>query len=235
MRNAAAVFVFLRQVGDEHVVHRRRVVAGIDVQVDVDVVFPRQLEHAVDVSRMIGVVVGRAADRGRAHLNCLDQRLVGLRHVGETLLGEGADFEIDRPGVFLLQHLQRFDALGADRQIDLGVGADARGALLDAVLQRDLGAIVDVSTLKARLHRLYAPHVVGIAAARLGRAAIDDAGLVEVDVRLDKPAAAKAALRVVGRRVCNKLRSIAAIFPFEKPISTAPPLAAPGTRALRIT
>ena len=57
-----------------------------------------------------------------------------------------------------------------------------------------------------------------------------------MDVGLDQPAAAQAALRVVATaQSATSFGSIAAIFPFEKPISTAPPLAAPGTRALRIT
>ena len=175
--------------------------AGIDVHVDVDVVAPRQFEDAVDLAGVVDVVIGRAADHAGAAFQRPHQGGVGLRRRGQPLLRERADFQIDRPGIFLLQHRQRLDAFGADRQIDLGMGADAGGALLDAVLQRRLGADVDVFDGESRLDRLHPLHVVRVAAARFRRAAVDDAGLVEMDVGLDQPAAAQAALRVMGGRI----------------------------------
>ncbi len=50
-RDPAAELVLLRQLGDQMQIEARRVVAGVDVHVDVDVVMPRQLEHAVDLRR----------------------------------------------------------------------------------------------------------------------------------------------------------------------------------------
>ncbi len=61
---------------------------------------------------------------------------------------------------------------------------------------------------------------VGVAAV-LGRAAVDDAGLVEMDVGFDQARAGQVALGVVGWRVlAGRLGSIATILPAAMPIST---------------
>ena len=99
--DAAAELRAFGQVCDEVRIQAGRVVAGIDVHIDVDVEAPRQLEDAVDLPGMIDVVVGRARRSPCAHFQALDQRGIGRGRVRQALLREDADLEIDRPGVFL--------------------------------------------------------------------------------------------------------------------------------------
>ena len=62
------------------------------------------------------------------------------------------------------------------------------------------GALVDVCLGEGVLHGGDARHGVGVAAI-LGRAAVDDAGLVQVDMGLDQPGAGQLACGIVCRRV----------------------------------
>ena len=195
--NAAPEPSALGQIGDEVGVEAGGIVAGIDVHVDIDIEPPRQLENAVDLAGVIEVVVGRRADHMSTHLQPLDQGGIGRRRRRQSLLREDAEFEIDRPGVVFRQLLQRLDALDAHWCIDLDVGADACRPVLEAAFQRRLSALIDVLDRKACLDGLHPAHVVGLAAARLRLTAIDDARLVQVDVGLDEPGAAQAALGVV--------------------------------------
>ena len=96
--------------------------------------------------------------------------------------------------------------------------------------------VIDVLDREGGLHRLHAAHVVRLAAARLGRAAVDDPRLVEMDVGLDQPGAAEAALGIVGRGVGLNVR----LDGRDPPVAEAdvdesgPPLAS-ARRALRMT
>ena len=187
----------LRQIGHEMGVETRGIVAGIDVHIDIDVESPCKLEDPVDLSRVIDVVVGRCADHMCAHLQSLDEGGIGGGRRRQTFLREDADFEIDRPGIVLGQHLQRLDALYADGCIDLGVGAYARRSVLDAAFERRLSARIDVFDRERRFDRLHPTHVVWLAATRLRSAAVDDARLVQMDVGLDQTCAAESAFGIV--------------------------------------
>src|SRR5215472_6914731 len=66
------------------------------------------------------------------------------------------------------------------------MGPHAGRALQDRGLERRLAALIDVLDGEVPLHRLDALHGVRGVAAALGSAAVDDARLVEVDVRLDE-------------------------------------------------
>ncbi len=75
--DAAAQAVLLGQFADQMDVHVRRAVAGVEMHVDVGVVFAGQVENAVDLAAFVGVVVGGRADHPGAPLQRLDQQFVG--------------------------------------------------------------------------------------------------------------------------------------------------------------
>ncbi len=204
-RNAAAPFVFLGQLADEHGVKLLRRVPGVEMHVDVDIELTCQLEHAADLTGMIRVVVRRCAHRLRATLETFDHQLVGTWIVGEALLRHHAELDVDRPLVLVDQRLHALDPAHPDQRIDLDMRAHARGAVLDAPFQRLARAFVHILDRHGVLHVGHALHGV-VVASLFRRAAIDDARLVEVDVGLDQPAAAQAPLGVVRRRIADEVR-----------------------------
>ena len=137
-------------------------------------IFAREFEHAPDLPGMVGVVAGCRADHLGAALEALDQQFVGAGIVGQPLLREDAQLDVDRPLVFVDQRLHAVEAAHADAGIDLDMRAHARRAVLDAILQRLFGARVNVLGGEGLLHL---PHPLdGIRhALGLGRAALDDA------------------------------------------------------------
>ena len=93
------------------------------------------------------------------------------------------------------QRLHAFEAAQADLGIDLDMGAHARGAVADALLDRAGGALGDVLDREGVLDGRDALHGEMRDALGLGVAAAEDARLVEMDVgldeaRADQPAAA---------------------------------------------
>ena len=175
------------------------------MHIDIDVELPRHLEHAADLPGMVGIVIRRRADGLRATLERLDHQLVGAGIVGQPLLRHHAQLDVDRPFVFVDQLLHALEAANADQRVDLHMRPHAGGAVLDAILQRLLGARMHVLDRHRVLDVGYALHRVVIAAV-LARAAIDDARLVEMDVCLDQTAAAEAAAGVVLGCVADKFR-----------------------------
>src|SRR5205814_374106 len=101
----------------------------------------------------------------------------------------------------------------ADARIHLHMRAHARRAVLDAALQRLARSRVYVLDGEGALGSSDAFDRIGRAPG-LRRAAVDDAGLVEMDVRFDQPAATEATFGIVGRCVADELtldRSDAAV------------------------
>ncbi len=179
--------------------------AGADIEMDIDigVVFLRQLEDAVDLRRPVAIVAGRAADGPRAIVHAGDQVDVGLGHAAPAFLDEHAQIQIDRPGIVLRQLLQRLEAFHADIGVDLDMGAHMGDAVDQQGFQRGFGARVDVLDGEAGLDRRDPLHVVAAAVGRR-RAAVQNARLVEMDMGFDQPGRDQAALGVeflaVGRQ-----------------------------------
>src|SRR5262249_7773088 len=106
----------------------------------------------------------------------------------------------DRPFAPGDEALHALEAAHADAGIELDLGAHAGGAVLDAFLQGPLGARAYVLDRHALLQRGDAFHRAQ-PAALLRRAAVDDAGLVEMGVGLDQPRTGQASLRAVDFRL----------------------------------
>src|SRR5262249_43071448 len=91
-----------------------------------------------------------------------------------------------RPLVLVDQRLHAFDAAQADLGIDLGMGAHAHGTVADTLLDGSRGALDHVLDGEGVLDRRHPLHrEVGVALLRV-LAAPQDAGLVEMDVRVDE-------------------------------------------------
>ncbi len=195
--HAPAELVFLRELADE--VDQHVVGGGTDVemQVDVDVEFPTELEDAPDLAAGIAVVARRAADRLDAAPERLHQQFLGAGTADESFLGKDADLHVDGPGIIRDQGMDGVEAAHADAGIDLDLGAHAGGAVENAFLEGPRRPCPSILHREARLQWRHALH--GIDLAALGRrAAVDDPGLVEVDMGLDEAGADEAAAGVVG-------------------------------------
>ena len=131
------------------------------------------------------VEIGRGADRACAPAQALDQQFLGAGIIGEPLLRKDAEFDIDRPGVIARKLLDRLEPDHADARIEFDMGAHMHGALRDAALQRPLAARVNVLDREIALGRGGLPDGFGDGAL-LDHATVHDAGLVEMDMRLDQ-------------------------------------------------
>ena len=149
---------------------------------------------------LVRIVIRRRADDPRAPLQRLHQQFVGALVVGQAFLREHAQFDVDRPGVVAAQFLQRIEAAHLHAGVQFDMGPHPRRAVLDAVFQGGAGALVNVFLGKGVLDGGDARDGVGVAAV-LGRAAVDDAGLVQVDVGFHQSGAGQMACRIVFRRV----------------------------------
>src|SRR6516165_5314465 len=98
-RNPAAESEALGQLGDQVGIEACRVMAGVDMHVDVDVELSRKLEDAVNLSVMVDVVVGGRTDHLGASAQSLDECGVGAGSGCQPFLREEADFEVDRPRI----------------------------------------------------------------------------------------------------------------------------------------
>ena len=171
--------------------------AEIEMHVDVDVVFARQLEDAVDLARRIGVDIGRAADHAAAAIERFDHQLVGAGIVEQPFLRKDADLKVDRPGIFLDQRQHALEAAQADAGIDFQMRAHMGRALQDRLLQRARRAGVDVLGREAGLGLGgFGDRFVKIALVRFD--AIEDAGFVEMNVGLDKAGRHQTAAEIDG-------------------------------------
>src|SRR5262249_49716129 len=81
-----------------------------------------------------------------------------------------------------------------DAAVEFQVRTHPRGAVPDAFFQRAAGAFVNILDAEACLHRRDTLHRVGLPTV-FRWAAVDDVGLVEVDVRLHQAATGGAAAR----------------------------------------
>ncbi len=165
-----------------HAVGRR---AEIEMHVDIDSELMRHLEHSIDLAGRVGVGVGRRPDHSTAALQAFDHELVGTRIVEQPLLRKDADFKVDGPGIVLDERQHALEAAQPDDRIDLQMGAHVGGALEDRLLQRARGTRMDILGCES-LFRLGNLRDRFFEIAAVGGTAVKDAGLVEMDMRLDK-------------------------------------------------
>ncbi len=178
----------------------------VEVEVDVEVEPAGEVEDAGDLGVGVAVDIGGAADEVAAGFEGGGEHVLAAGIVEEAFLGEGAEFEVDGPGVVALEALQGADAGQADAGVDLDMGADAGGALQDGALEGAAGAGVDVVLGEVALGGGDGGDGVGQRA--LAWAAIEDGGFVEVDVGLDEAGADEAVVCVEGGGVGGELADL---------------------------
>src|SRR5215471_20849819 len=102
--------------------------------------------------------------------------------------------------------MQGVEPAHSDRRINFDLGAHPRGAVEDALHEGALGSDAHILFREAGLQGRDLPHRADLAPG-FWRTAVDDARLVEMDVRLDQASTGKASSRVVGFR-CTRQPSL---------------------------
>ena len=133
----------------------------------------------------IAVGIRTAADEVCALFARRDEKLLGARIVEQPFLRKNADFDVDRPGVVLLEPSDGAESFESYARVDLDMRAHAHGALQDRPFQRAAGPLINVIFAEAALG---GGHLGNRFRKRslLRLAAIEDAGLVEVNMRFDE-------------------------------------------------
>ena len=105
---------------------------------------PYLCKYAFDVTGTVGVVARGAAENPGAAPQSFHQQFLRPWIVGQSLLGEHADLQIDRPSVFADQRQNTFQAAQPDARIDLQMGAHMGRTLEDRLLQSAARTSVNV-------------------------------------------------------------------------------------------
>ncbi len=204
-RDAPAPAIFLGLATDIVDLHAVGGFGQIEMHVDLGVELARNREDAVDLCLRIGVEIRRSTNGPRAAAQAFDQEFLGAGIVGEAFLRKYAELDIDRPGIVTRDLADGLEAGHADAGIKLDMGAHAHRAMRDAALQRLLRPCIDV--LGGEIALGGGGHTDGFGdGAFLDAAAVENAGLVEMDVRLDQAGHHEAAFRVDLARIGAELR-----------------------------
>src|SRR6195256_2719885 len=157
----------------------------IEMKMDIAIEGWREIEQFFDLRVGIGVHIGAAADQIAAVAQRRDQQLLGAGIVGQAFLGKDTDREINGPGVVALERLDGGKAAQSDARVDLDMGPHPRGAGNDGALDHAGAARIDILDREVALHG--GDGANGFAdAAMVMLAAAEQAGLVEVNVGIDK-------------------------------------------------
>jgi hypothetical protein len=157
-------------------------------------------QNAVDLLARIGVEIGHGTDGADAAAQTFDQKLLRAGIVGQPFLGKDAELDIQSPRIVARQLLDGLEPDHADAGIKLHMRAHARRPVRNAALQGLLAARINVLDREISLGARGLPDRLGDGTL-LDPAAVQDAGLVEMDVRLDHPGHDKATGRVDLSRV----------------------------------
>ena len=176
----------------------RSIVAEIDVEVDVAFVGACEFENTLELPLAIGVGAGRAADDAHALLEGRDQELIRSRIVGQALLREHADLDIDKIGEIADRLGDALEAAHIDDRIKFELGANPGCALSQGAGQNLAGAHVDVLSRKGVLGGACPANGIRVTADfRCGT--VEDVRLVEMNVALDEACADECAGEVAFR------------------------------------
>src|SRR6266404_1263397 len=162
-----------------------RIEIEIEMKIDIDIEGLREIEQLLDLRRGIGVHIGAAADQIAAVAQRRDQQLFSTGIVGQPFLWKDTDLQIDGPGVVALERLDGLKAAQSDARVDLDMGPHPRGAGNDGALDHAGAARIDILDREVALHGRDGANGFADAAVIMPTAA-EQAGLVEVNVGIDK-------------------------------------------------
>src|ERR1044072_3674574 len=174
------------------------------MKIDIEIEAARNIEGACDLPVRIAVGIGTAADQVGTGFARRDEQLFGAGIVEQALLREDADLQIDRPRIVALEATDGLETRQPDARVDLDMRAHARRALYDRLFERAAPARVNIALGEAALgggdlrDRLLQRAVFRLAA-------VENAGLVEMDVGFDEARDDEAAAGVFARRVGGHL------------------------------
>ena len=203
-RHPPAIAEALGQVTDLIEIEIVRALAEVEVHVDIDIELAGEREHAVDLPGGVAVGIGRGTDDTGSAFQRLHHELVGARVVEQPLLREDANLEVDRPAIGVDQRQHALEAAHADAGIDLQMGAHVGRALCDAGVEHAACTRIYVLSREFPFDPRHLVDGLGEIAS-LRAAAVEDAGLVEMDVGLDEPGRHQTAAHVEHGRVCLDL------------------------------
>ncbi len=199
-RNPAPPTKFLRLAADIFDLHPIGGLGKVQMHVDFDIEVARDRKYPVDLAARVAVEIRNGADRPRAPAQALDQQLFGAGIVGESLLREDAQFHIQCPGIVARELLDRFETDHCYARIEFDMGAHAHRATHDAAFQGPLAACVNVLDREIAFGCRGFPNGFGDGSF-LDPATVEDAGLVEMDMRLDQAGGHEATRSFQFRRI----------------------------------
>src|SRR5262245_29096065 len=168
----------------------------VQVEIDIDTEFLRQVENALEMSVGVCVGVGATADHVAAGAQGLYQQLFAAGVVSQSFLRENTERQIERPGIIAFQGLHGFESAQGDSRIDLDMRPHARRAMDDRAFDDPRTARIDILHGKLPLHRRDGTDGVAkislikaflakaslIRACMIMAAAAEQAGFVEMNV-----------------------------------------------------
>src|SRR5262249_4242314 len=137
-----------------------------------------EAEDGIDMGVRVGVVVGTAADEIGAPREGTAEERFRARRLENSLLSEGAELEVERRRVLLLEGQERLEPLELDDGIHLDVATHDRGAVQDGEIEHPSRARADVLDGEAALRESGDPDRLGERSLH-ARRAIDEERLVQ--------------------------------------------------------
>ncbi|GGE15518.1 hypothetical protein GCM10011360_00400 [Primorskyibacter flagellatus] len=107
----------------------------VEMEVEIDVMIPRDLEQASDVTFRIGVHIGATAKDFCPALQSFDEQGFRAGPVKKPFLREGADFDINQMRMGCGKIANGLETSQADGRVDLDMRAHPGCALRDAGVQ----------------------------------------------------------------------------------------------------
>ncbi|MNE04303.1 hypothetical protein D3C80_968280 [compost metagenome] len=195
-RNAAGVTIYSCRFDHGRKIGSCRIEAEIEVEIDIDVMFSRQCKDPADMFCRIGIGIGAAADQVRPRAKCVVQHGFCFRFLRQPFLREGADLDIDGEGVILANPLYRLEGAHSGAWVDFNECPHAVGAMHYGLFDQRRCPLVDVVLGEPRLCLRRLAHGL-LERSRTDRAAFHDAGLVEMDMAVNKAGKGKCTLQIL--------------------------------------
>ena len=123
----------------------------VQVKIQIDVVPHGHREQDVDLRQRVAVGIGAAAQKVGPLRQRLFQKRLGAGIVGQAFLGKGADLQVQRKCIVVLQGQHCLQAAQSGARVDLDMGAHVHGALPDRGLDHLCAAAANIVDGKVAL------------------------------------------------------------------------------------
>jgi hypothetical protein len=144
-------------------VHRLGRVADVEMNVDIDIEFTGECEDPPDLAVMVAVVAWGAADYVSPAFQRFEQQLLSAGIVGQPVLRENTDFDVDCPFIIGDQRMHPFEAAQSDRGVHFDLGAHPCRAIENALSEGALGPVAHILGGELLLQRRHLLHWADLA------------------------------------------------------------------------